>query len=68
MSEKKGKQFQSSKISWIFEKSIDNDYEKVRDCFQITGKFRGAADWSCNINFQLTIKFPVVFHNLRVWQ
>ena len=31
----------------------------------ITGKYRGAAHWSCNINLKLTKKIPVVFHNLR---
>ena len=56
-------QFQSSNICWICEKLIED--EKVRDHCHITGKFRGAAHWSCNINLQLTKKVPVIFHNLR---
>ena len=65
LSEEEEKQFQSSNTCWICEKLIDNDDEKVRDHCHITGKFRGAVHWSCNINFQLTKNVPVVFHNLR---
>ena len=57
-------QFQSSNTCWICEKCIDDD-KKVRDHYHVTGKFRGAAHWSCNINVQLTKKVPVMFHNLR---
>ena len=59
------KQFQSSKTCWICEKLIKKDDGKVRDHCHITGKFRGAAQWGCNINLQLTKKVPVIFHNLR---
>ena len=65
MSEEEQEQFQSSNTCWICEKLIDNDDEKVRDHCHVTGKFRGAAHWSCNINLQLTKKVPVIFHNLR---
>ena len=60
-------QFQSSKNCLISEKHIENDDERVTDHCHITGKFRGVAHWSCNINFQLTKKVPVIFHNLRVY-
>ena len=52
MSEKKEEQIQSSNICWICEKLIDNDDEKVRNHSHVTGKFRGAAHWNCNINLQ----------------
>ena len=58
-------QYKSSKICWICKILINDDDEKVRDHCHVTGKFRGAAHWSCNINLQLTKKVPVIFHNLR---
>ena len=65
MTEKEEYLFQQSNNCWICKKPIDNKDEKVRDHCYITGKFRGAAHWDCNINFQLTKKIPVIFHNLK---
>ena len=65
MTEEEEDLFQKSNSCWICKKLIDNDEEKVRDHCHVTGKFRGAAHWDCNINFQLTKKVPVIFHNLR---
>ena len=65
ISEEEEHLFQQSNSCWICKKLIDNDDEKVRDHCHVTGKFRGAAHWSCNINLQLTKKVPVIFHNLR---
>ena len=65
MTEEEEHLFQESNNCWICKKLIDNDDEKVRDHCHVTGKFRGAAHWDCNINFQLTKKVPVIFHNLK---
>ena len=66
MTEEEENLFQKSNNYWICKKFINNNNEeKVRDYCHVTGKFRGAAHWDCNINFQLTKKVPVIFHNLR---
>ena len=65
MNEEEEYLFQQSNNCWICKNLIDNDDEKVRDHCHVTGKFRGAAHWDCNINFQLTKKVPVIFHNLK---
>ena len=38
---------------------------KCRDHDHRTGKFRGMAHMSCNINYYLHFYLPVVFHKLR---
>ena len=65
MSAEEEERFESSNICWNFVKLIDHDDEKVRDDCHVTGKFRGAAHWKCDINLQLTKNVPVIFHNLR---
>ena len=51
MSEEEEHLFQQSNSCWICKKLIHDDEEKVRDHCHVTGKFRGAAYWNCNINF-----------------
>ena len=67
MSEEEEHLFQQSNSCWICKKLTDNDEKKVRNHCHVTGKFRGAANWNCNINLQLIKKVPVIFHNLRVF-
>ena len=57
--------FQKSNSCWICKKLINHDDEKVRDHCHITSKLRGAAHQSCNLNFQLTKRIPVIFHNMK---
>ena len=47
-------EFQSSNTCCICEKLIEYDDEKVRDHCHITGRFRDAAHWNCNIDLKLT--------------
>ena len=68
MSEEDEHLFQQSNSCWICEKLIDNDTEKVGDHCHVTGKFRGAAHWSCNADLQLTKKVPEIFQNLRGYE
>ena len=63
MTEKEEENFQSSNTSWICEKLIDD--EKARDPCHITGKYRGATYWSCNVNLKLTKKVFKLFCNLK---
>ena len=65
MNEEEEYLFQKSNSCCICKKLIDNDEEKVRDHCHVTDKFRSAAHKICNVNFQLTKKVPVIFHNLR---
>ena len=65
MSVEEEERFEQSNICWICNKLIDLSDEKVRDHCHISGKFRGATYWSCNINLKVTKKVPVIFHNLK---
>ena len=65
MSEGDEKRFQSSNKCWICDKLFVAEDTIVRYHDPVTGKCRGSAHWSCNINLKLTQKVPVIFHNLK---
>ena len=67
MSDEEEHLFQQSNCCWIYRKLINHDDEKGRDHCHISSKCIGAAHQSCNLNFQLTKKIPVIFHNLKVY-
>ena len=55
--------FTDDKLCHICKKDLGD--ERVRDHCHITGKFRGAAHKSCNVQYKLRKRIPVIFHNLR---
>ena len=57
-------EFERSSICWICGKLIDFN-DKVRGHCHISGKYRGAAHWSCNINLKISKNVPVIFHNSK---
>lgn len=57
--------FQKSTSCHICGKKYNKSDKRVRDLCHVTGKYRGSAHESCNLNFKLTDKIPVIFHNLR---
>ena len=56
MSVEDKQRFQSSNNFWIFDKLFDVGDNKIRKHYQITGKYRGSAHWSCSIILKLTKK------------
>ena len=42
--------------------------KKKGDHCHVTGKYRGAAHFSCNTNLKLSKKVPVTFHNLKSYE
>ena len=41
----------------------DKNYRKVRDQWNFTGKYKGAAHSICNLRFNVPHEVPAVFHN-----
>ena len=63
LSPEEEKKFREDKCCSICEEELGKD--RVRDHCHITGKFRGAAHNSCNLNCRLPRIIPVIFHNLQ---
>ena len=57
--------FQKADKCHICEKEYNKTDVRVRDHCHVTGQYRGSAHQDCNLNFRITDKIPVIFHNLR---
>ena len=65
MSSEDKRRFQSSNICWICDKFFNVGDDKVRGYCHVTGKHKGSAHWSCNIQLKLIKNVPVIFHNAK---
>ena len=65
MTKKSEEEFQKADACRICDKKYTEKDNRVRDHCHITGNYRGSAHQDCNLNFRLTDKIPVIFHNLR---
>ena len=64
ISKKQQNEFNRSTICHICNGKLTKK-DKVRDHCHITGEYRGAAHKVCNLQFRISTKVPVIFHNLR---
>jgi hypothetical protein len=55
--------FQKANKCHFCNEEFDDEDIKVRDHCHLTGKFRGAAHQSCNLNVRTSLKIPIFFHN-----
>lgn len=58
-------EFQKADKCHICVKEYNKTDVRVRDHCHLTGQYRGSAHQDCNLNFRITDKIPVIFHNLR---
>ena len=71
MSAEENEIFELSNICWIRNTLFEVNDDKVKDhchchCHcHVSGKYRDAAHWSCNINLKITKKVLVIFHDLK---
>ena len=52
MSVEEEETFQLTNSCWVCDKLFDLGDDKARDHCHITGKYKGAVHWSCNINLK----------------
>ena len=70
LTEEEKESYQNQKLCHIFEKEFCTDNKemrKVRDHYQYTGKYRGAAHSKCNLNYKIVKEISVLFHNGSVY-
>ena len=68
LTKKEKKIHHDQKVDYICKKGfstvdVNKKYHKVKDHCHYAGKYRGAANDSCNLRYKTPKEIPVVFHN-----
>ncbi|XP_067208480.1 uncharacterized protein [Linepithema humile] len=64
LTREESEKFRSTAMCHVCEKPFTPDDTRVRDHCHLTGRYRGAAHSSCNLNYKDSHVIPVIFHNL----
>ncbi|XP_067205407.1 uncharacterized protein [Linepithema humile] len=64
LTREESEEFRSAVTCHVCEKPLTADDTRVRDHCHLTGRYRGAAHSSCNLNYIDSNVIPVIFHNL----
>ncbi|XP_067211748.1 uncharacterized protein [Linepithema humile] len=64
LTREESEEFRSAVTCHVCEKPLTADDTRVRDHCHLTGRYRGAAHSSCNLNYIDSDVIPVIFHNL----
>ena len=63
LTDEENESYKNQKFCYICKKRFTNDNEKVRDYCHFTEKYGGSAHNHCHMNYRISKKNPVVFHN-----
>ncbi|XP_067210017.1 uncharacterized protein [Linepithema humile] len=64
LTREESEKFHSAVICHVCEKPFAPEDTRVRDHCHLTGRYRGPAHSSCNLNYKDSHVIPVIFHNL----
>ena len=65
MTQKQRQEYNNAKKCYLCGGKFTDDNKKVRDHNHVSGFYRGAAHDKCNLEFKVSNRIPILFHNLK---